>query len=276
MARDLDLLDLNEAADWPSGVKDESKYGMNFHAFCKSTNNQAYGRVEGRKRVKDPWNPTLEEVKDISRWPYDPEDGKTLATDQEIADDKKAHPDPRKSKIPGWKKTSFNGFAPTKLFKGLALKDWNKQLETAAKWASEQYEKDPQVGKPHLTKMAEATREAQVARKIDSGDYQSQRVWQMIENWNKLQAKNAFSSKLTKAMIIEKTDTIKSSESTLFAGKKYQNVDPEGTAAALQKAFGKAQMQRDYFKNLRAFLSNMAKDFVSCLYLVFRKWRVAY
>lgn len=255
--------DLNEAADWgPDGEIDKSKYGMNFHAFCKYTNNQGYGRDVGRQKVANPWSPTIEEVKDISRWEYDASSGLKLATQEEIDEDKRKYPDPRKSKIPGAKLTSFNGFSPQKLFKGLKVGDWANQLQVAAELASKNYEKNPGVAGPHFDKMIQSTRDAQVARKIDSGDFQKTRVWQMVEAWKKLQPTNAYSAKIDKGMIKEKTDKIRSSESTVYAGDKYNNLDPKKTLKALQDKFGAKSMEKKFFTDLNTFLKDMAKDFV--------------
>lgn len=255
--------DLNEADDWPSGKKDTSKYGLNFHAFCKYANNQGYGRDVGREKVADPWKPTLEEVKGIARWAYDEGSGQKLATDKEIEDDLKKNPDPKKSKIPGNKLTSFNGFSPKKLFKGLPTGDWSKQLGVVAELASERFKKNPDVAGPHFDKMIEATKEAQVARKLDSGDFQKTRVWQMVESWIQLQDKNPYSKNIVKSMIKEKSVTIQESQSSVYAGEPYKNVDPSGTMKALQNTFGKDKMQHEFFQDLITFLKGMAQDFVS-------------
>jgi hypothetical protein len=247
----------NDPEDWPDNEVDETRKGMNFHAFIAKVAKGGYGRVAGRQKVADPWFPTTEELVDLARWPRD--DGMPL----DPIDSTKTN------------RFSYVGVAPRNLLgklneAGKKPGDYfnlENLMAIVANRAMDRYEKNTAVGQRYYNEMRKCVKEAQIARKIDGGDHTKDTSWKLLEQWlgaqpdkYKVEKKN-----IEKSLLKQQTVTVLPAESTIFAGSQYKDMDWVATRTAITKKVGKKAVGGVFYKgNLFKFFKKMAADMVSC------------
>jgi hypothetical protein len=236
---------------------DETRKGLNFHAFVAKVSKAGYGRVAGRQKVADPWFPTTDELVDLARWPRD--DGNPL--------------DPIEST--GTNRFSYIGVAPKKLLgdlntaKGKPGDYFNLEnlMAIVANRAMNRYENNTAIGQRYYNEMRKCVREAQVGRKLDGdGGRLKKTAWKLLEQWI---AAQPAPYKVEKKSIVEtqlkiKPTTVLADESTTFAGQKYEGLDWAKTKKAITAKVGKKAVEGAFYKDLFKFIGTMSMDMVSC------------
>jgi hypothetical protein len=247
----------NLPEDWPNNEVDETKKGMNFHAFMTNVAKGGYSRNEGRVKVGDPWSPTMDELTGLARWPRD--DGVAL--------------EPEDSNKAG--RFSYVGVSPGKLLGKLneagskpgTYFNLDNILAIVANRAKDVYASNPEIGQRYYNEMRKCVKEAQIARKIDGGDHTKDTSWKLLEQWlgaqpdkYKVEKKN-----IEKSLLKQQTVTVLPAESTIFAGSQYKDMDWVATRTAITKKVGKKAVGGVFYKgNLFKFFKKMAADMVSC------------
>ena len=217
----------NEPGDWSSGIIDTSKPGLNFHGFVKGTAQPGlgiqYGRLEGQRRVADPWAPKLNEIQDIMRFPFD--DGRPL---DDINNDR------------GDYRYSYKGFDLDSLYGGLGetAKDgppgryfkFDNALTILAKRASDLYAKNPALARDYFRLMREALRDGRLARRMEEGSFKIAAAWKFCHAFDLKENKQR--PKLIEADIKTKSPKILVGA---FKGMSYKDFDVSSTLDGLKK-----------------------------------------
>ncbi|KAK4454185.1 hypothetical protein QBC34DRAFT_470990 [Podospora aff. communis PSN243] len=187
----------NDPLDWPNGVEDRSRLGLNFHAFIQGTQRDGsrYGRIEARKRVADPWMPTLQDFADVKNGDryvtrnniarLDPDGGKLDWID----------PITNEGRNKNAERFSFTGFNPGKVLGKLNLHngdrnseanyfDFDNMMSTVARRCAWLYEQDPVRGAAHMNRIKLSLDEARGARNLESKKYAIEGLGRAFDNYN--------------------------------------------------------------------------------------------
>ncbi|KAK1756785.1 hypothetical protein QBC47DRAFT_443410 [Echria macrotheca] len=152
---------INTASDFPDGKLDESKLGANFHGFTGSTASMGYAKADGLTKIKDPWAPTWEEVKDIVYWKPIPKgsqysyggfDAKTMLGDM-------AGKEPNSVPDGKGKRTKNHFF------------DFDNMMAIIGKRCADLYDKKPDIARQYMEKISQLSSLAAEGREKESAGY---------------------------------------------------------------------------------------------------------
>ncbi len=216
----------NEPGDWRSGVVDTSKPGLNFHGFVRGTAQSGfgiqYGRLEGQRRVADPWAPRLSEIQDIMRFPFD--DGTPLGDINNVKDKFRY---------------SYRGFKLEDLLGRLSERVRNEPagsyfkfdnvLTILAKRASDLYAKNPAVAGDYFERMIDNLQDGRLVRKMEQAPFKIRAAWKFCEAIDLKENKQG--PKLFESDIKTRTVTIALGA---FEGMSYQDFDVTRTVKGLE------------------------------------------
>ncbi|KAK0620500.1 hypothetical protein B0T14DRAFT_497018 [Immersiella caudata] len=222
----------NDPKDWPNGVEDTSRLGLNFHAFIQGTQRDGsqYGRIEARSRVTDPWNPTLANFADVKV-------GDRYTVRNNIA---RLNPDggtldwidpvTNEGRNKNSERFSFTGFNPGKVLGQLNLHngdhtsagnyfDFDNMMGTVARRCAWLYQQDPVRGAPYMAQIQRSLDEARGARSLESKRYQIEGLERAFDNYNK--ENNLGTGTLAKSHIKSDTRTVNAPDS-IFNGWRFR------------------------------------------------------
>lgn len=210
----------NLQSDFPDGKVDESKLGANFHGFTGTTASMGYAKATGLGKIKDPWNPTWEEVKDIVKWPpitkgnqysYGGFDVQSMLGDL-------AGGQPNSVPTTDGKRTKNHFF------------DFDNMLAIIGKHCSDQAALKPDIAKPYMERMAQLADLAYEGRAKESAEFKITDIKKaLIEKYKQFEKKNPGT--------ISGAVQTKNAKSKNFGD--YKDLDVDKTLKGIDKVAGK-------------------------------------
>jgi len=224
----------NMPSDFADGKVDTSKLGANFHGFTGGTASMGYAKETGLGKIKDPWNPTWQEVKDIVKWApitkgnqysYGGFDVQTMLGDL-------AGGQPNSVPTEGGKRTKNHFF------------DFDNMLAIIGKRCSDLHTLKPDIAKPYMQRMAELSDLAYEGRAKESAEFKITDIKKALtEKYSAFDKKNP--KTITGAVVTKKATTANFGD--------YQDLDVDKTTKGIEKVAGKnAGAIKEEFNKLAA------------------------
>lgn len=259
------LTTANEDADWPNGGRPKQEYGLNFHAWMKGVDSEGrYGRNAARARpgMSDPFDPDFKAAfADIKKMEKD-HNGNDVAVTETRNNIMRLPLDSAMTldtmdkygkfvNDNSQNKYSFSKFDAVQLFG--TLNKWEKgkplgkyftfdnMFAIVAKRCADLYERNPEIGKPHYTKMTKALKQAQHARRMDSRAYQLEVTQKVLKDYEISQKLNSGTVNQPGILKTRGKLTSADSEGSWFPGDpwKTQELDIEKTKKDWPKSLAK-------------------------------------
>jgi hypothetical protein len=222
----------NLPSDFADGKVDTSKPGANFHAFTGTTDSMGYAKATGLGKIKDPWNPTWQEVKDIFTW----------------------------KPIPKGTQYSYGGFNVQSMLGDLAggqpnsvptengkrtknhFFDFDNMLAIVGKRCSDLHTLKPDIARPYMQQMVEMSKLAYEGCAKESVEFKITDIKKALTGkYSEFDKKSP--KTITGAVVTKKATTPKFGD--------YQDLDVDKTLEGIDKVAGKnAQAIKDEFNKL--------------------------